>query len=78
LQLSLEKHKKESKGQIALTERQMKIIEILQNNEKITAGDVANLFKISRQAALKELTKLVKLDVIKLEGKGRGANYIFT
>jgi Fic family protein len=78
LQLSLEKHKKESKGQIALTERQMKIIEILQNNGKITAGDVAKVFKISRQAALKELTKLVKLDVIKLEGKGRGANYILT
>ncbi|MCZ7395877.1 MAG: Fic family protein [Candidatus Methanoperedens sp.] len=78
LRLSLEKHKKESRGQVALTERQMKIIEILQKNGKITAGDVAKMFKITRQASLKELTKLVKLEVIKLEGKGRGANYVFT
>lgn len=78
VRLSLEKHKKESKGQVALTERQMKIIEILQKNGKITAGDAAKVFKITRQAALKELNKLVKLEVIKLEGKGRGANYVLT
>ncbi len=78
LRLSLEKHKKESRDQVALTERQMKIIEILQKNGKITAGDVAKMFKITRQASLKELTKLVKLEVIKLEGKGRGANYVLT
>ncbi|MFZ2411145.1 MAG: Fic family protein [Candidatus Methanoperedens sp.] len=78
VRLSLEKHKKESKGQVALTERQMNIIEILQKNGKITAGDAAKVFKITRQAALKELNKLVKLEVIKLEGKGRGANYVLT
>ncbi len=78
LQLSLEKHKKSARGQVALTERQMKIIEILQKNGKITAGDAAKVFKITRQAALKELNKFVKLDVIKLEGKGRGANYVLT
>ncbi len=76
LRLSLEKHKKESKGQIALTERQMKIIENIQNDGKITAGDVAKMFKVTRQAALKELSKLVKLGIIKLEGKGRGACYV--
>lgn len=76
LRLSIEKHKKESKGQIALTERQMKIIENIQKNGKITAGEAAKMFKISRQAALKELSKLVKLEIIRLEGKGRGANYV--
>ncbi len=76
LRLSLEKHKKDSKGQIPLTERQMKLIEFLQQNGKITAGDAAKMFKITRQAALKELTKLVKLEIIKLEGKGRGAYYV--
>ncbi len=76
LTLSLEKHKKESKGQVSLTERQMKIINHLQQNERITAGDTAKMFKITRQAALKELSKLVKLEIIKLEGKGRGAYYV--
>ncbi len=76
LALSLEKHKKDSKGQVPLTEKQMKIIGYLQQNERITAGDTARMFKITRQAALKELSKLVKLEIIKLEGKGRGAYYV--
>ncbi len=36
----------------------------------------AKMFKITRQAALKELSKLVKLEIIKLEGKGREAYYV--
>lgn len=76
LRLSSEKLRKDLKGQIALTERQMKIIEHLQSNKKITAGDVAKFSKITRQAALKELFKLVELGVIKLKGKGRGAHYV--
>ncbi len=75
LQLSVEGRKRKEKGQIALTERQMKIIEFMQRNGRITAGNVANMFKITRQAALKELSKLVKMDVIELKGSGRGAHY---
>jgi Fic family protein len=76
LQLSLEKHKKDAKGQIQLTERQMKIIEHIQMNGQITAGNVAEMLKITRQAALKEINKLVESGIIKLEGKGRGAHYV--
>jgi len=76
LQLSMEKHKKDAKGQIQLTERQMKIIEHIQMNRQITAGTVAEMFKITRQAALKEINKLVESGIIKLEGKGRGAHYV--
>lgn len=75
LRLSLEKHKKELRGQIALTERQMKIIEHIQRNGRITTGESAKMFNISRQAALNELSMLVELEVIKPEGKGRGAYY---
>jgi len=78
LKLSLEKRKKEEKGQIALTERQMKIIEHLQRNGRITTGDMAKMFGVTRQAALKELSKLVEMEVIKPEGKGRGAHYVLT
>jgi len=76
LQLSIEGKKRKEKGQIALTERQMKIIEFIQRNGRITAGDVANMFKITRQAALKELSKLAEPGVIALKGKGRGAHYV--
>lgn len=72
----LEKHKRDSKGQVSLTERQMKIIENLQKNGKITAGEVARMFGVTRQAALKELSKLVEPEIIRLEGKGRGACYV--
>jgi Fic family protein len=74
----LEKHKRDSKGQVSLTERQMKIIETLQKNGKITAGEVARMVGVTRQAALKELHKLVEPEIIKLEGKGRGAYYIMS
>ena len=76
LQLSIEKGRQRKKGQVALTERQMKIVEFIQKNGKITAGDVADIFKISRQAALKELSKLTELEVIELKGRGRGAHYV--
>lgn len=76
LQLSLEKHKKDVKGQIQLTERQMKIIEYIQKNGQITTGNVADMFEITRQAALKEISKLADSEIIKLKGKGRGAHYV--
>lgn len=76
LRLSSGKLKKDKKGQIALTDRQMKVIEHINRKGKITSGYVADMFGISRQAALKELTKLVDLGVIKLIGTGRGAHYI--
>jgi Fic family protein len=64
------------KGQIALTERQMKIVERIIGNNRITIGEVSKEFGISRQAALKEMNKLINLSVVQLEGKGRGAHYI--
>lgn len=56
----------------------MKIIEHIQSNGRITTGEVAKMFTITRQAALKELNKLVDLAVIKLVGQGRGAHYILS
>lgn len=56
----------------------MKIIEFIQAKGKINSGDVANMFNISRQAALKELMKLVNIKILKPVRKGRGAYYILT
>jgi len=63
------------KGQVALTERQMKIVEWIVQNNRIAIGDVAKEFGVSRQMALKEMNKLVNLRVVRLRGKGRGAYY---
>ena len=67
---------KAEKGQIALTERQMKIVEFINKNGRITNRDVRDMFKISDRAALKEIRKLLDLKAIKAEGKGRSLSYV--
>jgi len=64
------------KGQIALSERQMKIVEYIINNNKITSGQIAKMFAITRQAALKEINKLVELEVVRLIGFRKDAHYV--
>ena len=64
------------RGQIALTEKQMKIVEWVIQNEKITNGDVRSMFKISDEGALKEIKKLLNLKIIKSQGRGRALHYV--
>ncbi len=75
VRLSSERLRKETKGQVALTERQMRIVDHLNRSGRIAVRDVADMFKVTRQAALKEMGKLVKVGVVRLVGKGRGAHY---
>ncbi len=63
------------RGQISLNERQMKIVEKIVSQDKITIAEVAKDFGITRQAALKEMDKLIDLNVIELRGKGRASYY---
>ena len=72
------KKKRGEKAQIALTPRQMKIVEYININGKVTNKELQGLFKISAQAVHKELVKLVDLKVIKSVGEGRALHYIFT
>lgn len=76
IRLSSERLRKAKKGQIALTERQMKIVEFINQHGKITNRDVQKMFKLSDEGALKEIKKLVKLDVIESKGKGRSLHYV--
>jgi Fic family protein len=76
IRLSSERLRRTKKGQIALTERQMRIIEHINLNEKITNQEVRKMFKISNRAALDEINKLLKLEVLKPQGKGRGLHYV--
>lgn len=76
IRLSSERLRKAEKGQIALTDRQMKIVEFINKNGRITNRDVRDMFKISDRAALKEIRKLLDLKAIMAEGKGRSLSYV--
>lgn len=74
--LKVSSKKKNGQAQIALTPKQMKIVEFININGKVTNKDLQGVFKISAQAVHKELTKLVDLKVIKSVGEGRALHYI--
>jgi len=76
IRLSSERLRMKERGQIALTEKQMRIVEFINHHEKISNKDVQELLKIARQNALIELAKLVKSGVIKPIGKGRALHYV--
>jgi Fic family protein len=67
---------KKSGPQIALTEKQMKIMEKIVANGKITSGEIQDMFKISRQAVHKELQKMIESGIIELRGEGKAVYYI--
>lgn len=74
--MSRDAKRKQEKGQIALTERQMRIVEKIHTEGRITNRNVREMFRLSDEGALKEIRKLEKLGVIKSEGKGRSVIYI--
>lgn len=76
VRLSSKRLRKAKGRQIALTERQMKIIEFINQNGKISNRDVREMFELSDEGALKEIKKLINLEIIKSEGKGRALHYI--
>ncbi|ODS34362.1 MAG: filamentation induced by cAMP protein Fic [Candidatus Scalindua rubra] len=66
------------KGQIALTERQMRIVERIIEKGKITNREIREMFELSDEAVRKEIAKLTKMEVLKGKGKGRSVYYILT
>lgn len=75
LALSGSKKATTSLEQIALTKRQMQIVELMSKSGKITSREMRVLFKITPQAMHKEMKKLLASRVVRLIGKGRGAYY---
>ncbi len=78
LQLSIDRRMAARRGQIALTDRQLEIVQHVIDNGSVTTREVARWYGISVQAALKELRKLVDLEVLRMEGKGRATHFILT
>jgi DeoR/GlpR family transcriptional regulator of sugar metabolism len=61
---------------VALSGRQMKIVGFIHANGSVKSNDLVLLFRISRQAALKELAQMVGQNLIRPEGKGRATRYV--
>lgn len=75
IRLSSERLRAKTRGQIALTERQMRIVEFINQNGEVSNKKVREMFRVSAQAAHKEIMKLVELGVVKPVGKGRSLVY---
>ena len=60
LLLSTDEHRKVTDGQVALSERQMKIIEFIHAHGSVKTSNLVSLYHISRQAALSELAHMVE------------------
>lgn len=76
IKLSSERLRKTKKGQIPLAERQMKIVEWIVQNERINSADIQKMFKISRQAAHKQIKELINLRIITPKGQGKSTHYV--
>jgi Fic family protein len=66
------------RGQIALTDRQVKIVERIIDKGSITNREIREMFNLSNRGALDEIQKLMNLKVIKSSGKGRSIRYKLT
>jgi Fic family protein len=66
---------KNADQQIELSARQIKILELIRDKGKVTNKDLRQIFKISRQGILKEVSKLVEAGIIEVVSKGKGAFY---
>lgn len=64
------------KGQIALTERQVKIVERIIARGQITNREMREMFGLSDEGARKEITKLIELGVVAKKGSGRSLHYV--
>jgi Fic family protein len=64
------------RGQVAINERQMKIVEWIVGEGRITNRDIQRMFEISNTSAKHELAKLKDLGVIEQRGKGRNVHYV--
>jgi Fic family protein len=65
----------EAGERIELTQKQIKILERIKEKGKVSNKDLRDMFGITRQAILKEISKLTDAKLIVLVGKGRSAYY---
>jgi Fic family protein len=66
------------KGQIGLTERQMRIVERIISKGSITNREARELLGLSDEGVRKEIAKLIELGVLAKEGEGRATHYVLS
>lgn len=71
------KLKKRIGRQIALSERQMKLVEYLEENSQVTTTEARRVLSmISDDTILRDLKDLIKKGIVKKEGKTKAARYV--
>jgi Fic family protein len=76
LPLSIRRVDENIKSQIYLTPEQLKIIDFLDQVNRITVKDVEDILSCPRRSAQLQLQKLKKIKIIKAIGKGKATAYI--
>jgi len=75
LEFSLDRRMKNAKGQVYLSERQMKVLRYLQTRPKITNKELREILGLSDEGVRKELRVLRENELIERKGAGRSTHY---
>jgi len=78
ISLAIKKVDSEINSQIYLSEEQLKILEFLDQVDRITVGDVVEILECPKRTAQLYLQQLKKLKIIKQIGKGPSSAYILS
>lgn len=76
IMLTGDKKREQGNEQIAIDERQIRIFELLKKQGKITNKEIQELLKVSNKTAYNLIEGLIKSNIIKKAGKGRGVFYV--
>lgn len=77
LALSMDRRLRLKVGQVALSERQIKIIDYLEKNQELRNPDFNLIFPdVSDDTVLRDLNDLLDKKIVKKKGRTRGARYI--
>ena len=75
--LSIDFQHRERFGQVALNERQMKIIEFIHANGRVSNKNIQKVLHVAPRTAVNIVNELVDLNVLNRVGKGRSQHYVF-
>jgi Fic family protein len=79
IRLSKDRNFKTKVGQVALNDRQIRIIDLIETNEEFTNQDFSKYFKdVSDDTILRDLKDLMSKKVIIKKGKTKAARYLLT
>jgi len=75
LRFSVDRKITKEKGQVYLNERQLKGLEYIQRNGRITNSEYVSLNRVSRNTSSRDLMEMVEFKVIAQKGVGRGSYF---